>query len=102
MAKLEASCPLLTFVGRMYTELLARSNVLTICNTICLQHLPSTPALQPLATQQRVEENTRVELKAVETIWLLLYLAYKISLAAECWWHYLLYVLRNFDQVFTL
>lgn len=46
MAKLKASCLVLTFVGRTNTRLLARLDVLTIYNAICLQYSP-TPVLQP-------------------------------------------------------
>lgn len=47
LMKLEASCVVLTFVGRIHTKLLARANVVAIYSAIPLQYLPFTPALQP-------------------------------------------------------
>lgn len=94
-SKLETSCLDLTFVGRIHTKLLARSNVVTIYSATPLQYLPFTPALQPCV----VHKGRKRQLQE--------YGCYYTSLpkspwTAECWWLCPLYVLRNFDQLFPL
>lgn len=77
VAKLEASCLLLTFLGRIYTKLLARSNVVTIYSATPLQYLPSTPASQPSGVREGRKKKT------VTRTWLLPHSTSKISLG--CW-----------------
>lgn len=96
MAKLEASCLLLTFLGRIHTKLLARSNVATIYSATPLQYLPSTPASQPSGVREGRKKNQLQEHGCYHTP------LPKSPWAAECWWLYPLYVLRNFDHLFPL